>query len=174
MSNSLPSHGLYSPWNSPSQNTGVDNCSLLQGIFPTQGLNPGLLHCRQILYHLSNQGKPGEISICRYADDTTLMADSREELKSLLINVKEQGEKTGLKFNIQKTKITASRPITSWQINGKQWKQWQTLFSWAPKSLQMMAAAMKLKTLVSWKKTYDKPRQHIKKAEISPCQQRSV
>ena len=120
MSNSLPSHGLYSPWNSPSQNTGMDSCSLLQGIFPTQGLNPGLLHCRQILYHLSNQGKPGEISICRYADDTTLMADSREELKSLLMNVKEQGEKTGLKFNIQKTKIMASRPITSWQINGKQ------------------------------------------------------
>ena len=63
------------------------------------------------------------INNLRYADDTTLMADSREELKSLLMNVKEQGEKTGLKFNIQKTKIMASRPITSWQINGKQWKQ---------------------------------------------------
>ena len=98
----------------------------------------------------------------KYADNTTLKAESKEELKSLL-KIKEDSEKTGLKFNIQKTKITASRPITSWQINGKQWKQWQTLFSWAPKSLQMMAAAMKLKTLVSWKKTYDKPRQHINK-----------
>ena len=58
MSNSLQPHVLYSPWNSPSQNIGVDSCSLLQGIFPTQGLNPGLLHCRQILYQLSHQGNP--------------------------------------------------------------------------------------------------------------------
>ena len=54
MSNSLRPHGLYSPWNSPGHNTGVDSCSLLQGIFPTQGWNPGLLHCRQILYQLSH------------------------------------------------------------------------------------------------------------------------
>ena len=59
----------------------------------------------------------------RYADDTTLMAGSEEELKSLLMKVKEESEKTGLKFNIQKTKIMAFSPITSWQINGKQWKQ---------------------------------------------------
>ena len=64
----------------------------------------------------------------RYADDTTLMAESEEELKSLLMKVKEESEKVGLKLNIQKTKIMASGPITSWQIDGKQWKQWQTLF----------------------------------------------
>ena len=63
----------------------------------------------------------------RYADDTTLMAES-EELKSLLMKVKEESEKVGLKLNIQKTKIMASGPITSWEINGKQWKQCQTLF----------------------------------------------
>ena len=85
------------------------------------------------------------INNLRYADDTTLMAESEEELKHLLMKVKEESEKVGLKFNIQKTKIMASGPITSWQINGKQWKQWQTLFSWAPKSLQMVTAAMKLK-----------------------------
>ena len=61
---------------------------------------------------------PGEISILRYADDTTLMSESEEELKSLLMKVKEESEKVGLKLNIQKTKIMASRPITSWQIDG--------------------------------------------------------
>ena len=83
------------------------------------------------------------INNLRYADNTTLMAESEEELKSLL-KVKEESEKAGLKLNIQKTKIMASSFITSGQI-GKQWKQWQTLFSWAPKSLQMVTAAMKLK-----------------------------
>ena len=73
----------------------------------------------------------------RYADDTTLMAESGEELKNLLMKVKEENEKAGLKLNIQKTKIMVPSPITSWQI-GKQWKQWQTLFSWAPKSLQIV------------------------------------
>ena len=73
-----------------------------------------------------------KINNLRYADDTTLMAESEEELKSLLIKVKEESEKVALKLNIQKTKIMASGPITSWQM-GKQWKQWQTLFSWAPK-----------------------------------------
>ena len=80
----------------------------------------------------------------RYTDDTTLMAES-EELKSLLMKVKEESEKVGLTLSIQKTKIIASGPITSWQTDGKQWKQCQTLFSWAPKSLQMVTAAMKLK-----------------------------
>ena len=75
----------------------------------------------------------------RYADDTTLMAESEEKLKSLLMKVKEESEKVGLKLNIQKTKIMASSPITSWQIDGKQWKQWQTLFFSAPKSLQVTA-----------------------------------
>ena len=81
----------------------------------------------------------------RYADDTTLMAESEEELKSLLMKVKEESEKVGLKLNIQKMKIMASGPITSWQIDGKQWKQCQTLFWGAPKSLQVVIAAVKLK-----------------------------
>ena len=84
------------------------------------------------------------INNLRYADDTTLMAESEEELKSLLMNVKEESEKVGLELNIQKTKIMASGPITSWQI-GKQWQQWETLVLGAPKSLQMVTAAMKLK-----------------------------
>ena len=84
------------------------------------------------------------INNLRHADDTTFMAESEEELKSLSIKVKES-EKVGLKLNIQKTKIMASSPTTSWEIDGKQWKQCQTLFFWAPKSLQMVIAAMKLK-----------------------------
>ena len=82
----------------------------------------------------------------RYADDTTLMAESEEELKSLLMKVKVESKKVGLKLNIQKTKIMASGPITSWEIDGK---QCQTLFFWAPKSLQMVTAAMKLKDAYS-------------------------
>ena len=89
------------------------------------------------------------INSLRYADDTTLMAESKEELKSLLMKVKVESEKVGLKLNIQKTKIMASGPITSLQIDGEQCKQWQTLFSWAPKSLQMVTAAMKLKDACS-------------------------
>ena len=73
------------------------------------------------------------------------MTESEEELKSLLVKVKEESEKVGLKLNIQKTKIMASGPITSWQIDGETVEQWQTLFWGAPKSLQMMTAAMKLK-----------------------------
>ena len=92
------------------------------------------------------------INNLRYADDTTLVAESEEELKSLLMKVKEESEKVDFKLNIQKTKIMASGPITSWEIDGKQWKQWkqcQTLFFWAPKSLQMVTAAMKLKDACS-------------------------
>ena len=85
----------------------------------------------------------------RYAGDTILMAESEEELKSLLMKVKEESEKVGLKFNIQKTKIMASGPITSWQIDGK---QWLTSFFWAPKSLQMVIAAMKFKKLLLGRK----------------------
>ena len=77
------------------------------------------------------------------------MAESEEELKSLLMKVKEESEKVGLKLNIQKPKVMPSGPITSWQIDGKQWKQCQTLFFWAPKSLQMVTAAMKLKDAYS-------------------------
>ena len=87
----------------------------------------------------------------RYADDTTLMAGSEEELKSLLMKVKEEREKAGLKLNIRKTKITVSGPIVSWQIDRERWKQWQILFSWAPKSLWMVPTAMKLKMLTPWK-----------------------
>ena len=90
------------------------------------------------------------INNLRYADDITLMAESEEELKSLLMKVKEESEKVGLKLNTQTTKIVASGPITSWQI-GKQWKQWQTLCFGAPKSLQMVTEAMKLKDAYSLK-----------------------
>ena len=85
----------------------------------------------------------------RYADDTTLMAESEEELKNLLMKVKEESEKVGLKLNIQKTKIMASSPITSWEIDGETVETCQTLFFWAPKSLQMVTAAMKLKDAYS-------------------------
>ena len=85
------------------------------------------------------------INNLRYADNTTLMVEIEEEQKSLLMKVKEKSEKVGLKLNIQKTKIMASSPITLWQIDGEEWKQWQTLFLGAPKSLQMVMAAMKLK-----------------------------
>ena len=89
------------------------------------------------------------INNLRYADDTTLMAESEEELKRLLMKVKVESEKVGLKLNIQKMKIMASSPITPWEIDGKQWKQCQTLFFWAPKSLQMVTAARKLKDAYS-------------------------
>ena len=75
------------------------------------------------------------INNLRYADDTTLMAESEEKVESLLMKVKEESEKVGLKLNIQKIKIMASSPITSWEIYGKHGKQCQTLFFWAPKSL---------------------------------------
>ena len=81
----------------------------------------------------------------KYADDTTVMAESEEELKSLLMKVKEESEKVGLKLNIQKTKIMASRPITSWQIDGETVETVTDFIFWAPKSLQMVTAAMKLK-----------------------------
>ena len=85
------------------------------------------------------------INNLRYPDDTTLMAESEEELKSLLMKVKEESENVGLKLNIQKTKIMASSPITSWKIDGETGKSDRLLFWGAPKSLQMVTAAMKLK-----------------------------
>ena len=86
------------------------------------------------------------INNLRYADDTTLMAESEEELKSLLMKVKEETEKVGLKLNIQKTKIMSSGPITSWQIDGETVETVSDFIFWgAPKSLQMVTAAMKLK-----------------------------
>ena len=89
-----------------------------------------------------------EMSNLRYADDTTLMAESKEELKSLLMKMKEQSEKIGLQLNIQKTKIMASGPITSWQIDGET-VETVADFIWAPKSPQMVTAAMKLKDAYS-------------------------
>ena len=88
------------------------------------------------------------INNLRYADDTTLMAESEEELKSLLTKVKEESEKVGLKLNIQKMKIMASGPITSWERWGNS-RKCQTLIFGAPKSLQMVTAAMKLKDTYS-------------------------
>ena len=103
------------------------------------------------------------INNLKYADHTILMAESEEELKRLLMKVKEECEKVGLKLNIQKTKIMASGPITSWEIDGET-EETVADFIWgAPKSLQMMTAAMKLKTLAPWQESYDQPRQHIKK-----------
>ena len=100
------------------------------------------------------------INILKYADNTTLMAESEEELKSLLIKVKDDSEKVGLTHNIQKNKIMASGPITSWQIDRE---TWLVLFFWAPKSLEMVNTATKLKTLTPWKESYDQLRQRIKK-----------
>ena len=91
----------------------------------------------------------GSINNLRYVDDITLMAECKEELKSLLMKMKKESEKVGLKLNIQKTKIMASGPITSWQIDGETVENF--LFSWAPKSLQMVTAAMKLKDTYSLK-----------------------
>ena len=90
------------------------------------------------------------INNLRYTHDTTLMAESEEELKSLLMKVKEEGEKVGLKLSIQKTKIMASSPITAWQLDGEKVEQWQIFFSWAPKSLWTVTAALKLKDTCSF------------------------
>ena len=89
------------------------------------------------------------INNLRYADDTTLMAESKKELKSLLMKVKEESENVGLKLNIQKTKIMASSPITSWQIDGETVETVSDFILGAPKSLQMVTAAMKLKDACS-------------------------
>ena len=98
----------------------------------------------------------GNIKNLRYTDDTTLTAESEEELKSLLMKVKEESEKVGLKLNIQKTKIMAFGPITSWQIDG------ETVSDFILGGSKI-TAAMKLKTLTPWKESYDQPIQHIKK-----------
>ena len=138
------SYCSYCSWGSQGKNTEVVYHSLSSG--------PHFV--RTLQHNLSVLGGPTwhGIKIARrnindlsYADDTTFMAENEEELKSLLMKVKEESENVGLKLNIQKTKIMASDPITSWQIDGEQWKPCQTLFFWAPKSLQMVTAAMKLK-----------------------------
>ena len=105
------------------------------------------------------------------------MAESEEELNSLLMKMKEESEKVGLKLNIQKIKIMASGPITSWQIDGETVETVSDFIEGgASKQLQMVTAAMKLKDAALWKKSYDQPRQHIKKqrhyfANKGPCSQ---
>ena len=89
------------------------------------------------------------INNLRYTDDTTLRAESKEELKNFSMKAKEESEKAGLKFTIPKTKIMASSPITSWQTDGERMEKVRDLFSWAPKSLQVVTAAMKLKDACS-------------------------
>ena len=111
------------------------------------------------------------INNLRYADDTTLMEESEEELKSLLMNVKEESEKVGLNHNIQKTKIMASGPITSWEIDGEQCR---TLCFWVPKSLQMVTAAMKLKDAYSLEEKLRPTYISYSKAETLLSQHRSV
>ena len=103
------------------------------------------------------------INNLRYADDTTLMAESQEELKSLLMKVKEESEKVGLKLKIQKMKIMASGPITSWQIDGETVETVSDFIFLDSKLTAEVAAAMKLKMLTPWKESYDQPRQNIKK-----------
>ena len=93
-----------------------------------------------------------------YADDTTLMAESKEELKNLLMKVKEESGKVGLKLNIQKMRVMPCGPITSWEIDGETVETVSDFIFWAPKSLQMVTATMKLKMLAHWEKSYDQPR----------------
>ena len=100
------------------------------------------------------------INNLRYTDDTMLMAESEEELKSLLMKVKEESEKVGLKLNIQKTKVIASGPITSWQIDGETVADF---IFWGSRITADCDCSHEIKTLVPWKKSYDQPRQHIKK-----------
>ena len=103
------------------------------------------------------------INNLRYADDTTLMAESEEELKSLLMKVKEESEKVGLKLNIQKMTIMASNPITSWQIDGETVETVSDFNFLGSKITADGNCSHEIKkTLAPWKKSYDKPRQHIK------------
>ena len=111
------------------------------------------------------------ISNLRYGDDTTLMAESEEELRSLLMKVKEESEKVVLKLNIQKTKITASGPITSWQINGETVNDF--IFG-GSKITADGECSHGIKTLAPWNKSYDQPRQHIKKQRYYSARYYSV
>ena len=108
------------------------------------------LYAEYILWHAGLDESQAGIKITRrnnnlwYTDDTTLVAESEGELKNLLMKVKQESEKAGLKLNIQKTKIMGSRPITSWQIEGEKVEAVTDFLFWGPKSLQMLTAAMKL------------------------------
>ena len=111
------------------------------------------------------------INNLRYADDTILVAESKEELKSFLMKVKKESEKAGLKLNIQKTKILASSPITLWQIDGETMETVTDLMFLGSKI--SVDGDCSQKRLASWKKSYDKPRQHMKKQRYY-CQKRSI
>ena len=101
-----------------------------------------------------------------YADDTIVIAESKEEIKSFLRRVKEDSEKADLKLNIQKRKSWDPVSSLHGKQKGKKWKQRQVLSSWASKSLQKVTAAMNLKMLAPWKESYDKPRKHMKSRDI--------
>ena len=101
---------------------------------------------------------PGEINNLRYADDTTLMAETEEELKSILMKVKEESEKVGLKLNIQKTKIMTSGSITSWQIDGETMETVTDFILGGSKITADGDCSHEIKTLAPWKKSYDQPR----------------
>ena len=103
------------------------------------------------------------INNLRYADNTTLKAESKEELKNLLMKVKEESAKAGLKLNIWKTKIMASGPIISWQIDGGKRKQWHFIFLGSKITADSDCSCKNKKVLAPWKESYDKPRQGIKK-----------
>ena len=107
------------------------------------------------------------INNLRYADDTTFMAESKEELKNLLMKVKEESEKAGLKLNIQKTQIMASGPITSWQIDGETMETVSDFILWAPKSLQMVTAATKLRCLLLGRKVMSNLDSILKSRDIT-------
>ena len=114
------------------------------------------------------------INNLRYADDTTLMAESEEELKNLLMKVKEESEKVGLKLNIQETKIMASSPITSWQTDGETMETQTDFIFLGSKITSDGDCTHEIKTLAPWKKSCDKPRQHIKKQRLLVCRQKSI
>ena len=103
------------------------------------------------------------INNLRYVDDTTRMAESEEELKSLLMKVKEESEKVGLKLHIQKTKIMASGPITSWEIDGETVETMSDFILGGSKITADGDCSQEIKTLTPWKESYDQPRQHVKK-----------
>ena len=107
------------------------------------------------------------INNLRYADDTTLMVESEKQLNSLLMKVKKESEKVGLKLNIQKTKIMASGPITSWQIDGETVETVTDFIFGGSKITADGDCSHEIKTLAPWKKSYDQPRQHIKKQRHS-------
>ena len=135
----------------------------LQGIKPENRLGHGLKSWSALLL--------GQES---HADDTTLRAESEEELKSLLMKVKEESEKVGLKLNIQKMKIMASGPIISWEIDGKTVETVPDFIFWGSKITADGDCSHEIKRrLPPWKESYDQPRQHIKK-QILLCQQRSI